>query len=265
MNPVPECIRTNHYINMAAMDAFAEGCGGTIVDISESHPPASQYDFIATYGILRGTATAIKNSKDYIYIDRGYFEPGNVKDLKYFRVTKNATIHSGEGDNCWDRFEKFNYQLNPWKKDGKNIVVIPPNKPMAKFLDIKDWIDTTLVNILKNTDRDIIISRKSFTFGTNPLLHSKIEDKIPQVKSTQESFDEALKNAWVVVTDHSNCMTKSLMEGVPIICTNVNRNIGSFEKIESPTYNREILKNLAYNQWTLDEMRSGQTWRELNK
>ncbi len=263
ISPTPKCIRTDHYINKAVVEAFAKGCKGEIINAS-SVPKNSHYDYIATYGILRGTSNIIKKSKEYIYIDRGYFDAGTVTDLRQFRVTRNATIHSGEGDHPWDRFEKFNYKLKPWKKNGRNIVLIPPNKPMAKFLKIKDWIDNTLINVLKNTDRDIVISRKAFTFGVNPLLHSEIENKIPQIKSTQESFDEAIKNAWVVITDHSSCMNQSLIEGVPIICTNSNRKIGTFEDIESPIYDRQILKNLAYNQWSLKEIESGKAWEELN-
>ena len=134
------------------------------------------------------------------------------------------------------------YKLKPWKKDGKYIIVIPPNKPMAKFLSIEDWIDKTIIALLKATDRDILISRKKQAPTTNPPLISKIEEKIPQIKSTEASFDQHLSEAWAVITDHSNCMTKSLIEGVPVVCTNKNRKIGSIEEIERPIYDREILK-----------------------
>ena len=74
-----------------------------------------------------------------------------------------------------------------------------------------------------------------------------------------------MKNAWLLISDHSNTMIEALINGIPIICTSKNRKIGSFDKIEEPTYDRDWLRNLAYNQWTLSQMKSGQTWEELNE
>ena len=61
-------------------------------------------------------------------------------------------------------------------------------------------------------------------------------------------------------------MNDALCLGVPVICTNRNRQIGSIESIESPEYidREEFFTALSYNQWTIEEIRSGQAWRELN-
>ena len=60
-------------------------------------------------------------------------------------------------------------------------------------------------------------------------------------------------------------MVDAAINGIPIICTNNNRRIGSIEEIESPIKDRNFLKNLAYNQWTFEEMRSKKAWQELNE
>jgi hypothetical protein len=56
----------------------------------------------------------------------------------------------------------------------------------------------------------------------------------------------------------------ALVAGVPVITTSPMRKIGSLAEIESPVMDRSFLKNLAYRQWTIKEIESGQAWRELN-
>ena len=73
-------------------------------------------------------------------------------------------------------------------------------------------------------------------------------------------IDKALSNAWALVTDHSNAAVDALSEGIPVIFTNSARILGNIEDIENPPMNREFFNNLAYQQWTLEEIRSGEAW-----
>ena len=130
---------------------------------------------------------------------------------------------------------------------------------MISFLEIHGWLDNTIKEIRKYTDREIVLSLKQNAakgYYEKSLLANDLVN-LP--------IKEALKDAWVLVTDQSNTMITALTQGVPIICTNKNRRIGKVEDIENPIYERDWLKNLAYNQWSIDEIRSGQAWRELNE
>jgi hypothetical protein len=212
-----------------------------------------ELDKVASFGVLRGCDTAMKMADEYWHIDHGYFSSDGEK---YYRITRNATIHSGRGDHDWGRVNKFNYDLKDWRKDGKFIVLCAPSVPMIEFLGIQSWVENTVAEIRKHSDRKIIITQKpNAPDGFYP-TYKEVFVNLP--------ISEALKNAWVLVTDHSNTMTTALMSGVPVVCTNKNRKIGSLGKIENPTYERGWLKNLAYNQWTLRQIRSGQAWEELN-
>ena len=42
------------------------------------------------------------------------------------------------------------------------------------------------------------------------------------------------------------------------------RAIGSLEQIEDPPMDRSFLKNLAYKQWSREEIESGKAWSDLN-
>ena len=241
--------------------AFAKGCGGKIinplfkvkhlktmsgVNVDNAFP---ELDTIASFGVLRGCDLAMKKSKEFWYIDHGYFGG-------YYRITRNETIHDGKGNHDWDRFNKFDLNQEDWKMNGTDIVLCPPSVPQIEFLNINNWVEDTVSKIKRYTDKRIIISQKvNSPKGFYP--------------SYKENFinlpiDEALKNAWVLITDHSNTMVTALLRGIPVICTNKNRRIGSLDKIESPEYNREWLRNLAYNQWSLKEIKSGKAWEELN-
>ena len=48
--------------------------------------------------------------------------------------------------------------------------------------------------------------------------------------------------------------------------TNPARSYGKIEDIENPEFDRiPLLSALSYNQWTLEDMRSGKAWKELKK
>ena len=232
--------------------AFAQGCRGdlTVCDSNGNFtvPPSLKRscDSIATYGILRGSGEAMKKAKDFWYIDHGYLGARKAPLLSgYFRITKNALWHNGKGDHPSDRLEDMlasagPARIRPRKKDGKNIILIPPSRYMAPYLGLENWANETISKIKKYTDRPIIISSKE----KNPIY-------------------QALNDAWVVVTDHSNAAVDALMHGVPIIMTNPDREYGKIKNIEEPLFDHSILNSLCYNQWTIAEIKTGKAWREL--
>lgn len=240
---IPLCFSTRHHINHKVVTAFAKGCGGQII-----YEPKGE--FIASYGLKRGTIEAYKQSKSFIYIDKGYYFPSNhPNDFSgYYRVCFNSLIHSGKGDyknhKFRPKFNQFNVQLQPWVK-GKNIILCPILTVPAQFygIDVDEWTKTTYNKIREYTDKPIIVSTKSNGINAKNLF----------------------KDAHVLVTFNSNIMVDAIIAGVPIISLSPDRPIGSIEEIENPIYESEFLMILANMQWTLEEMRSGQCWRELNE
>ena len=64
------------------------------------------------------------------------------------------------------------------------------------------------------------------------------------------------------MTDHSNAQTEFLVKGIPVITTSPMRKIGLLKEIEEPPMERDFLKNLAYKQWTIEEIRRGHVQEE---
>ena len=85
-------------------------------------------------------------------------------------------------------------------------------------------------------------------------------------KSSKVQLLDLLKNAWAFVSDHSSAGFKAMIEGVPAYFTNSTLgNIASIEEIELHKINYNVFNNLAYEQWNIEEIKSGEAWDYLCK
>ncbi|MEE9611183.1 MAG: hypothetical protein V3W19_08020 [Desulfatiglandales bacterium] len=242
---LPKVYATNHIHSKVVSAAFAEGCEGSIV------PPVRLLEGPAiVYGVLRGCGEIIKQCewihRDYYHIDHGYFLRGHYEG--YYRVTKNGLQSDGWGKFNPKRFEDLKVPLRPWKRTGRHIVICPLSKMAGEFINVdpKKWVETVLGELSLHTDRPIIVKYK--------------DDK---------PISSALEDAWCLVTHSSNAGVDAVVSGVPVIalghsaCLPVSWDI---EDIESPHWpaREQWTWNLASNQWTLEEMRSGEAWKMLD-
>ena len=85
-------------------------------------------------------------------------------------------------------------------------------------------------------------------------------------KFSKIPLENLLKYAWAFVSDHSNAGLLAMISGIPAFYTNKSLNkLGNIKNIENGSINYEIFNNLAYGQWTLEEMRSGEAWDFLKQ
>ena len=57
---------------------------------------------------------------------------------------------------------------------------------------------------------------------------------------------------------------EAMLNGTPSYFTDSTlRHIGKIENIENPIIDHKIFNNLAYGQWTLKEMASGEAWEHI--
>ena len=201
------------------------------------------------YGVLRGCGEIIRLcealNRDWWHIDNGYFRPGHFDG--YYRVTLNG-FQATEPFECPpDRFEKLGTVMEPWRKLGSHVLIVPPSPGRAVWYGFRgeDWVSCTINDIRRSTDRKIAVK-------TGP----------------KGNMQQALENAWCVVTFDSQSATHALREGVPCIVTgeHIAESVSwDFPDIESPKWpERDPWAHwVAYNQFTLDEMRSGEAWNLL--
>jgi hypothetical protein len=221
--------------------AFALGCNGTVLekyiggDWAGFPSPANWKD----------VERCIAEGNTLYYGDKGYF----LRD-KYFRVTKNAPFHTGEGYSDGSRFRRLGINLSN-NKQGDNIILCPQTDHFFSRFGLTQhrWLTETIQIIKEHSDRPIIIHHKR---DLKPL----------------SAF---LKNAWTVVSFSSNSSLEALLHGIPAFCTGKSHmervTLSDLSRIERPIFPENLYQHccvLADNQWTLEEISQGLAWRKLN-
>ena len=247
----PTVLFTENSINKVVSYRFAKGSNLPICSVDKFNDFSKP---IAAYGYKRGTGIAIRKSNDFWYIDHGYFKQSSrefvenksiIKDFDgYFRIVHNNFWHDGEGSYKDDRLKKLNLNFKEQKRNGEYIIISEPTSDAIEYYDLKNWTQNTINQIQKFTDRKIIVHNRN--------------SKVPLLK--------LLQNAWAFISDHSSAAFLSIQEGVPAYFTNTTlKKIGSIDQIEKGNINYNILNNLAYGQWNMNEIDSGEAWEFLSK
>lgn len=218
---------------------------------------------IAVFGILRGTGDLIKHCEavnhTYYHVDHAYsFRSQNhhanaVFNQRIYRITKNGLMlnHIEQLDqDDYKRIEKYHpfYEIKPWRRVGKHILVLPPSHHVKAWYGIPQWEEQVVSRLKQFTDREIILKHKEDT----------------------RSFQDLLQNAWAVVTCQSAAAVDAVLEGVPSFCDPMSMaqavSKTDLAQIENPFYpdnRREWFSSLLANQYLMSEIREGVAWRRL--
>lgn len=182
----------------------------------------------------------------------GRFDNNNLKpDNHYWRIAKNS-IHVRYLKGCKkDRFEKFNIKMKAPDLRGDHILVCPSSAGINQYLDRPNWLNETVEQIKRYTDRPIKIRHKPRGKGTSG----------PAVATIP--IEEELKDAWCCVTSCSISAIEAICAGKPVFCdeksfaTHVaNTNLAD---IENPMFvsPEDWLYSLSYQQFTPEEFENG--------
>ena len=246
----PIVIYTDHIMNRTLCYNFAKGSDSLLCHVDKFKEFEKT---IATYGVLRGTLEVINKVQNYYYMDHGYFNQSkrifenNITKVEnmdgYFRIVYNNFIHNGKGNFPNDRFKKLNLKIIEQKKSGNYIILSEPSETMKKLHNVPNWIEDTSKLIRKYSDRKL-------------LVHNKF---------SKESLDTVLKDAWAFVSMQSTAGFKAMLNGVPSFFTDkALSHVAKIQNIENPIINYNIFNNLAYGQWTLREIETGEAWENIS-
>ena len=228
----------NHPHARVVCHAFAEGCGGKVVpaDGKLHEGPA------AMWGILRGAGDRIKDCElhdhPYWYIDHGYFRSGHYDG--YYRVVHCGLHPTGmPARSNGRRWETLNLDIKPWKGvGGDHVVYLPISRYVAEFLGID-----------------------AEAFDAEQIAKLTARTKLPVRTKTKDDGDlaSALPGATLVAGFQSNALLEAARLGVPI------RELGSSPAsvLSNHSMRNGLFRWLADNQWTLEEIRSGKCWADL--
>lgn len=239
------------------LQSFVMGCGGQITYWDKT---AENMTPVVVRGVTkRKVMEACRaRGRDFYYIDTGYF--GNpVKGKLYHRITRNDVQYFGPiMDRPDDRLAQTGIGFKKFRP-GQNILLAPPSQKLLMMYDInlETWLNNTIEEIKKYTDRPIVIRKKQSR----------------AVRMTEDTMEMALaQDVHCLVTFSSIAAGEALLLGKPAITLGPNaaaplcsQSLSEIECLNVPTVDevRAWAANLAYNQFTEAEMRNGTAWRIL--
>jgi hypothetical protein len=243
------------------MNDFAKGCNTKPVDSNTFNYNESDNPIVLR-GILKKKFMhkCWEDNRDFYYMDTGYFgnerTQSNPNGWKYWhRIVKNNLQHDQLIERSGDRFAAFKRKFNPWKKDGRKILIAAPDEKPMKFYekDLEDWLTETVDTIKKYTDRPVEIRRRN---------------KLRLDRLTTDTLENALNDdVFALVTFNSNAAVESVFQGIPVFVlapASAASPVGlrDLSRIETPYYpDKDKLQawgnHLAYGQFHISELKSG--------
>ncbi len=180
----------------------------------------------------------VAQQKKFLYCDHAYFERG--WDNFNFRLVRDHIHLTTLLDRPDDRLKRWKVQIDPWRKTGRSIVVIPPGFYHTEIFGLgKDWARRMVENLGRWTDRPVV------------------------VKSSKGRLREFLLEevgAFAVVCCSSVAGMEAALMGVPVFstphCCSWPINAGEVKNIERPEYRERHAWacGLAYASWNAEEL-----------
>jgi hypothetical protein len=245
---------SDEYVN-----AFAQGAGLSIQDYGEDFGNGPV--LIRSMGKRKLIRHCWDNNIDFYYMDSGYV--GNYPSRsnpygwkKWHRIVHNDVQHNEIIDRPDDRWQRLEYPIIP-RKAGDHILLVTPSEKPCKFygIDRDEWVNSTIQEIQKNTDRPI-----------------RVRNKAERRARIQNSIFDDLRDCHALVTYQSIAAVESVLFGVPAftlaptaadpVCDK------SLDFIDNPTYQdvdkiHKWAHHLAYGQFHISEFKDGSAYRIL--
>lgn len=194
------------------------------------------------------------------YVNRDQYYAAGWNGLNNRAQFRNSNMPS-------DRWEQLGISIQPWRMGTGTMLVCGqvPSDASVQNVDIIQWCANT-VRILKSEFPD-----RKVVFRPHPLARGRTPDMLGALTSTRP-LEEDLRDAAYVVTYNSNTGVDAILQGIPLYVADEGAmayDIASkvLGRAVMPHVNvvRQWAYDLAYTQWTLDEMREGKPWRHLTR
>jgi hypothetical protein len=162
-----------------------------------------------------------------------------------------------------DRFKNFKKQFQPWKKNGRKILIAKPDEKPMRFYNnnLDEWLSQTVDEIKKYTDRPVEVRDRA----------AKRIDRIAH-NTLQEALDD---DVFALVTFNSVAAIESIFHGIPAFAL-APANAASpvalqdLSQIDNPYYaDADKLhawgSHLAYGQFHVAELKDGSALTKLKE
>lgn len=266
-------ILANHGTASMTCRAMADGikaAGDTPVIRSATDHNMDGFGAIVIYGFVTECQDAVKAAErariPWVFIDLGYWARSD-----HYKITVNdrhPTKYFMRTNRSSDRFNRWGVPILPRKgaTDGYILLAGMSGKAAWSFgLKPEEYERVTISTIQHTTKRTIVYRPKPSWGNAGPIAGSIFDKRTP--------YDAALAAAHVVVAHHSNVATDAILAGIPAIAKRGAASVLApydLATVENPVWptddqRRQYAANLAYSNWSVEEMRNGACWRDLRE
>jgi len=215
-----------------------------------------------------------------------YRDPGNYN--RYLRYSFDGVFPS-TAEYCWNnpdptRWDKISKTLNmplrPMRTNGNHILICMQRNGgwSMKGNDIWTWLDNTIEQIRRYSDRPIVVRTHPGDRHTRIFVerneHPLKLRTMPNVTFSDTKFKTILddfKNAWATVVYNSSPSVASTIEGIPVFVQDkIDCQAGDVANtdlslIETPLeFDREPwVRKIAMCHWNFEELTTGQAWSHM--
>lgn len=203
--------------------------------------------------------------KPVIVLERGYVKRDIYWSAGYGGINGRADFCNE--DMPGDRWKALGVELEPDRLGKGDYILLAGQVPWDASVQ-----DTDHVAWLSQTAK--AFSDMGFPVRFRPHPKGPQDLSIFGTEASTGTLEEDLDGAMAVVTFNSNVGVDAVIRGIPTFSFDKGSMVYdvSFNKttdinrIESKTFDRQRwANNLAYTQWTLDEMKEGFAWRHLTR
>ena len=198
------------------------------------------------------------------YIDLGYWQRlSGGKLAGYHKIVWNGR----HPEKYWrknyptDRLDALGVKISDWQPSGRHIVLAGMGDKAAAVygLAVEAWERAIIQEIRRHTTRPIVYRPKPSWKQARPIV--SVDYAAPAVP-----IENVLTGAHCVVTHHSNVAVDALVAGVPAFTWHgvaremALQDLTQIEKPIRPENRQQWAADVAYLQWTVDEMAAGAPW-----
>jgi len=225
--------------------------------IIEEHAMLGKKFICVDKGYKRGRGSDPAAKMSYYRASVGGFQP-----LDYFQMIPRPS----------DRWDRLGFVIEPRKKGGRDIIYAGSSQKYSDFKRLGDanaYANKIMRRAFKHCPK---AQRGSIIYRPKPSW--KGAEPVPKFKFSQNvvKINRALMDAYALITYGSNAALDSILAGVPtvVLGDSIAQPIAMKElsDLREPTHpDSSVIHqwgcDLAYCQWTPEEMRSGEMWETL--
>lgn len=235
------------------------------------HRGRPDFDIAIFYGLAGGLARLLSDYREHgaraIYVDLGYWGRRKLSRWdghhKLALNSRHPTDYFQARPKGPERFRQFRVAINPWRTTGRHILLIgmSAKASAAEGFAPEQWERETVQQLRALTDRPIVYRPKPNWDGARPIEGTRW-GKGPLLA-------EALVGCHAVVAHHSNAAVDALLAGVPCVCPDGvasllgTPDLAQIETPPTPEGREQWAYDLAWTQWSVEEIEQGAAYRYL--